>query len=361
MKIKILFYYNLLLFIRERQNLFLLVMLPILIYIILGESFRYLMPAAMNGEKVVVISDIEISKIIKSKLEQVISVSEYVHLEDINKKKITKEHFIARKIKGGSQVIEIRYLGNYISFILYSVKGYEYIFNALNYKLGIFVHDSESLNIHFTEKPLSIKIPNYALFLFPGIIIMSILNTCLFGIGTELAIFREKGILKRLLITPLRFEMFLTSYLLSRFLLIIVQVALIFVVNRFIFHSGIENLNILSLTAMLFLTTILATLLGFLIFIISDSSNSAVSFSNYISMPMLFFSGAFFPVDNSPVFSKISLFIPLTPIVNILRSTLIFNDSFHSYQSQFILLALWILIFGILCSLIWKFGKNRIL
>lgn len=314
----------------------------------------------MNGEKVIVISDKDVSKVIKNKLEQHILIAEYIHTEDINRQKITKEHFIAKKIKGGNQVIEISYLENYISFVLYSVKGYEYIFNALNYKLNIFTHDSENLNVKFTEVPLTVKMPNYALFLFPGIIIMSILNTCLFGIGTELANFREKGILKRLFITPLRFDMFLTSYLLSRFLLIIIQVVLIFIVNRFIFHSGVENLNIFTLAAMLFLTTILATLLGFLIFNISDSSNSAVSFSNYISMPMLFFSGAFFPVDNSQIFSKISFFVPLTPVVNILRSTMIYNDSFHTYQSQFTLLSLWILILGSVCSLLWKFGKNRI-
>jgi ABC-type multidrug transport system permease subunit len=360
MKIGKIFYYNLLLFVRDKQNLFLLTLLPIIIYIILGESFRYLMPASMYGEQLIVISEQPLNDSIKGNLQNHFSVSSYFSLEEILEQGISKEQFIERAVKSGKQVIELDFIEEYLSLILYTVEGFENIFNSLKFKASIFISSSKNMRIEVSESLLDINLPNYAVFLFPGIIIMSVLNTCLFGIGTELANFREKGILKRLFITPIRFDVFLLSYLLSRFLLIVIQVLLIFGVNRIIFQTGLHEFNFWALTILLFLTTVLATLMGFFVFNISNSFNSAVSFSNYLSMPMLFFSGAFFPVDSSPIFSKLSLFIPLTPTVNVLRSVIIFNDSFHTYRWQFIMLILWIGILGIFSIMIWKVKNKKL-
>jgi len=357
MNIHKLFKYNLLLFIREKQNLFLLSFFPILLYIILGESFRFLAPSIKNGENIVVISEKELPDDYKSYLNTHFSINSYV-IEPITKNEETEKHFISKQIKKGFQVLSINYREEYVDIILYTVKGYEYIFNPLIQKINLQVSTYKNKELRFKEEVLKIKIPDFSIFLFPGIMIMSILNTCLFGIGTELSSFREKGILKRLFITPIRMDTFLSSYLLSRFLLIVIQVILIFIVNKVIFNTGLEGVNFYSLGFMLLLTTIMATLMGFLVFSVSNSFSSSNSLSNYISMPMLFFSGSFFPIDGSPIFSKISLLIPITPTVNILRSIIIYNDKLESYMAQFALLIIWILVFSALAMLSWKF-KNK--
>ncbi|NOU19329.1 MAG: ABC transporter permease [Bacteroidales bacterium] len=360
MNILKLFKYNLLLFVREKQNLLLLTLFPVIIYLIIGESFRYLVPAIMSGENIVIISEDELPTDYKSYLSSNFSIKSF-ETAPKNKNNVDDIYYISKQIKKGFQVININYKKDYIDLKLYTVKGYEFIFNPLIQKINLQVSTYKKQEMRFKEETLKIKIPNFAIFIFPGIIIMSILNTCLFGIGTELANFREKGILKRLFITPIRIDTFLTSYLLSRFLLIILQVLLIFVVNKFLFKTGLADINIYSLCLMLFLTTILATLMGFLIFSISNSFSSAVSLSNYISMPMLFFSGAFFPVDSSPIFSKLSLIIPITPTVNLLRSIMIYNDSFGSYVGQFALIVFWICLFSIISLYSWKIKNKQLI
>lgn len=359
MNILKLFRYNLLLFIRERQNLLLLTFFPIIIYLIIGESFRYLIPAVMSGENIVVISEDEIPSDYKSYLSSNFSIKSF---EIVPENNVDDDiSFISKQIKKGFQVIRVNYKKDYIDIKLYTVRGYEFLFNPIIQKINLQVSTYKKQEMRFKEETLKIKIPNFAIFIFPGIIIMSILNTCLFGIGSELANFREKGILKRLFITPIRIDKFLTSYLLSRFLLIVLQVSLIFVLNKFLFKTGLTGVNIYSLCLMLFMATILATLMGFLIFSISKSFSSAVSLSNYVSMPMLFFSGAFFPVEGSPIFSKLSLINPITPIVNILRSIMIYNDSFGTYVGQFVLIVFWICLFSIISLYSWNIKNKQLI
>lgn len=63
-----------------------------------------------------------------------------------------------------------------------------------------------------------------------------------------------------------------------------------------------------------------AASLGVIVGLISRSHDDAASFTNFFIMPMAFFSGTFFPVEEMPwIIQKIILILPLTHVNHLLR------------------------------------------
>ena len=59
---------------------------------------------------------------------------------------------------------------------------------------------------------------------------------------------------------------------------------------------------------------------GVIVGLISRSHDDAASFTNFFIMPMAFFSGTFFPVEEMPwLVQKLILVLPLTHVNNLLR------------------------------------------
>jgi ABC-2 type transport system permease protein len=68
------------------------------------------------------------------------------------------------------------------------------------------------------------------------------------------------------------------------------------------------------------LNCFLSASLGMIVGLISRSHDDAASFTNFFIMPMAFFSGTFFPVEEMPwVIQKLILLLPLTHVNRLLR------------------------------------------
>ena len=134
-----------------------------------------------------------------------------------------------------------------------------------------------------------------------------------------MATYREKGILRRLRTTPVSPLVVLVAQVIVTFVMTLLGMVLLVVAGRLVFGVRFTG-NVFSLLAGFTLGSLSFFSIGFTLAGIMPTVRTAWVAAMVIVYPMLLLSGAFFAVEVLPPFvQKISSFIPLTYIVNLLR------------------------------------------
>ncbi len=163
----------------------------------------------------------------------------------------------------------------------------------------------------------------YLDFLVPAIIGMTVLFGCVFGMGEIVAGERERGELARLFMTPTSVTTVIGGKIISK----LVQETgrgIILIVAAILLFGIIINGSIVL--------TVLLIILGALCFIgfgimVSARVSSQEDFQQIvmpITMPMMFISGVFYPIETMPwIFQKIAYILPLTYVNDALRAVML--------------------------------------
>lgn len=163
------------------------------------------------------------------------------------------------------------------------------------------------------------KAVKYIDFLLPGIVAMSIMQMAVFSVAFVFTDYKEKGILKRLLATPMKPYQFVTANVITRLLMALFQAAALLGVGILVFHSHVYGAwwliaVITLLGALMFLG------LGFTISGLAKTVDAVPAIANLIVFPMLFLSGIFFPTSSMPVWLQhIVQYLPLAPFAHAMR------------------------------------------
>lgn len=159
----------------------------------------------------------------------------------------------------------------------------------------------------------------YVDFLIPGLLALMIMQLSIAGSGFNIVEYKRKGILKRLFVTPLRPLEFILSLILSRLLIIVVQITLLLLVAKFVFDIAIiGSLVLLYLFAVL--GSILFLGLGFALGGIANTQNSVMTIGNLFVFPQMFLAGVFFSVESLPVWLQpLAKVLPLSFVSDAMR------------------------------------------
>jgi len=123
---------------------------------------------------------------------------------------------------------------------------------------------------------------------------------------------------------------YVSSKLIIFFALTVAQFILILILF-FAFGARYDLSFILLVKALLFISLV-NTLIGFLIGIISDSEGVAVLISLIITLPSLFLSGMFYPLDLMPtVIRWATKIMPLNTEVMMMKQAMLFGGQFSGY------------------------------
>ena len=178
---------------------------------------------------------------------------------------------------------------------------------------------------------------SYRLFLIPGIIAMTIMQSGLFGITFSLVGFRTQGVFRRLQATPMGPIPLMISLVLAQLVILAVQVIVLIGValaifgdfREFVFDIGV--LPVLGLLVLSLLGGVVFITFGYAVGGRAASPNAAAPLANAIALPMLFLSGIFFSTSFLPNWLEtITQFLPLSFLVDASRSVFLFGDSFWS-------------------------------
>ncbi len=190
-------------------------------------------------------------------------------------------------------------------------------------------------------------------YLVPGIVAMSIMILGLFG-SLTLVEWREKKILKRFAATPVNKPTMVSSQVIYRLVLALVQTAIILVIAYFAFDIEVTG-SWLLLIGLVLLGTLSFISLGYLAVSRAKTTEGAMPIIQILQFPMLFLSGIFFPVEFFPSFMKpIVDAIPVTYLGDGLRQVMVDATPLHSMTTNFAVLGGWLVVCLILAIRFFK-------
>jgi ABC-2 type transport system permease protein len=173
------------------------------------------------------------------------------------------------------------------------------------------------------RQPVSGTALRYIDWLFPGILGMNMMFSCLFGVGYVVLRYRKSGFLKRLHATPLSAFEFLSAQVLSRLVLILLVTCVLYVgIGTIIgFHSA-GSLLPLMLLAVLGALSMIA--LGLTVAARFSSEELVGGLLNLLTWPMMLLSGIWFSLEGSPHWVRwVAHIFPLTHILDAARAVML--------------------------------------
>ena len=146
------------------------------------------------------------------------------------------------------------------------------------------------------------------------------------GLATAFVTYRERGILRRIQVTPFPLTSFILARVISQLLVAGLQAVILIGMAWAFFGLHLRGnplvlLVVIAAGAMAFLA------IGFAISGIAPNTETAASYANLVTFPMLFLSGIFFSMENAPAWLRpITKILPLSYLVDALREPMSFGN-----------------------------------
>lgn len=192
--------------------------------------------------------------------------------------------------------------------------------------------------VPIVEQAVSTHNLSYIDFFIPGILAMSLMNSGVIGLSTAFVIYRERGILRRVKVTPFPLTNFILARVISQVLIAVAQAVILTGVGMALFGLHLDgNLFLALLVVVVGALAFLA--IGFAISGFAKNAETAASYANLITFPMLFLSGVFFSIDSAPTWLQpITKVLPLAYLVDGLRNVMTRGQGFSSIWIDLVVL-----------------------
>ena len=192
----------------------------------------------------------------------------------------------------------------------------------------------------------------YIDFLIPGLLGMNLMGSAMWSIGFAIVDARRKKLLKRLVASPMPRHYYLLSFLLSRILLLVVEVGVVLGFGALLFHVPLRG-SILDLAALCVLGSLAFCALGLLIASRAKTIEAASGLMNVVMMPMWIASGVFFSSQKFPdIMQPFIKALPLTALIDALRANILQGANLGQMAPQVGIIALWLVVcFGLALKL----------
>lgn len=196
------------------------------------------------------------------------------------------------------------------------------------------------LTVGLRAEPVEAQSLDYVDLLVPGLLAMAIAQSAAFGVAFSLVAWRQKGMLRRLRLTPLPLVEFATGRVVFHLLISLVQAVILLTVGRLLFGVHLVG-NVLALVPLILIGGVSFIALGMCIGGRVNTEDATAALSNLIVLPMTFLGGVFFPLNAAPEpIRVIAHFLPLTYLAEGLQDVAVRGHSFTSTLPNLGVLAL---------------------
>ena len=184
----------------------------------------------------------------------------------------------------------------------------------------------------------------YVDFLVPGLIGMNLMGSGLWGLGFTVVIARSRKLLKRFAATPMRRSHYLLSFMLSRLVFLVLEVAAVVMFAWLVFGFTVRG----SWAGVIFITLLggfTFSGIGLLVAARPTTIEGVSGLMNFIMLPMWLLSGTFFSSERFPhVLQPFIQALPLTALNNALRALMNEGASLSSNWISIAILLAWCLV-----------------
>jgi ABC-2 type transport system permease protein len=197
----------------------------------------------------------------------------------------------------------------------------------------------------------------YVDFLVPGILGVNIMQLAIFSVAFALVADKQRGVLRRIMATPVRVPNLLTAHVLTRLVIAAGQVAVLLLVALLLFNVTIVG-GLAPLVVVALLGTILFLTIGFALAGWATTENQVPAIAQLITLPQFFFSGVFFPKTAAPeLIRPVTNVLPLTLLNDALREISVQGATLWDVRTQILGLLVWTALGFVLAVRLFRFEK----
>jgi ABC-type multidrug transport system permease subunit len=181
----------------------------------------------------------------------------------------------------------------------------------------------------------------YIDFLIPGLLGMNLMGSSIWGLGFAIVTARSKKLLKRLMATPMSRAQYLLSFLCSRLVFLILEVATLVGFGHWAFGVPLRG-SVITLFLICLLGAVSFGGLGLLTASRARTTEAVSGIMNFIMLPMWIFSGVFFSSSNFPQMAQPFIkLLPLTAVNDSLRANMLEGASLAALSPQLLVILVW--------------------
>jgi ABC-type multidrug transport system permease subunit len=184
----------------------------------------------------------------------------------------------------------------------------------------------------------------YIDFVVPGLLGMNLMGNGIWGIGFSIVDARRKKLLRRLVASPMSRWQYLSSFLLYRLILLVVEVSAFLGFSRVVFDVPVRG-SWSHLAGLCVLSSLAFSALGLLIASRPRTLEGASGLMNLAMVPMWILSGVFFSAERYP--AAIQPFIqalPLTAVIDALRANMLQGTPLTDLPWQLAVIMTWLVL-----------------
>jgi ABC-2 type transport system permease protein len=188
---------------------------------------------------------------------------------------------------------------------------------SLGHSLDNFKDD---ISLHINRIYGNIK---YIDFLVPAILGMTIMMSCMMGMGSTIAGERETGELARLFMTPTSVSTIIGGKISAKLLIELVRALILIFMAVILFNVSIKG-GFLQTFIVLVIGALCFVGFGIMLSARTSTQEDYAQISLPFSMPMMFVSGVFYPIETMPwILQKLAYVFPLTYLNDAMRGIML--------------------------------------
>ena len=173
---------------------------------------------------------------------------------------------------------------------------------------------------------------------FSKILAITLMSGGLFFLAIAVATMKEKGILRRYKVAPVRPITIVSGLVVRQIIFLFAITAVLYLIAILAYHADFAG-SIIDLVVITLIGIFVFSTLGFCVAGISKNSQAAVGIANLLFMPMLFLSGAAIPAFLFPQWLKdFAKVLPATHLLNLMQEVLFKGNPLNQEFSSILIL-----------------------
>jgi ABC-2 type transport system permease protein len=185
----------------------------------------------------------------------------------------------------------------------------------------------------------------YIDFLVPAVLAMTVMMSCMMGMGQSIAGERETGELARLFMTPTSVATVVGGKIISKLIIETVRAMILLVAAFLLFGITIHG-NVFLAIGLLVLGALCFVGFGMMISATASTQEDYTQMVMPLTMPMMFVSGVFYPIETMPwIFQKIAYLFPLTYLNDAMRGVMLKGSGIGDIWIDIVVLSAFLIVF----------------
>jgi ABC-2 type transport system permease protein len=181
----------------------------------------------------------------------------------------------------------------------------------------------------------------YIDFVVPGLLGMNLMGSAMWGLGFSIVDGRQKKLLKRMVASPMPRWQYLAGYLLSRLVMLAVEVVVFLGFAKLVFGVPFRG-PLWQLALLCILVSLVFSALGLLTASRAKTMEAVSGLMNLVMLPMWILSGVFFSASRFPVIIQpLVRALPLTAAIDAIRGNMLQGVQLNQLTLQAGILLAW--------------------